>query len=358
MEFDGYLGTDDRDWETTADGTLRVAIVGLGWWSRERVLPALADLENCAATVGVSGSSAKREQVVADWPSVEHGLSYDEFAAGEAVGAYDAVYVCTPNALHLPHVETAAEFGKAVLCEKPMEASVERAERLVAACQAEDVPLMVGYRMQTDRAARAVRRLVREGVVGDPVTVHAHMSQPIAEMFDDPSHWRLDPDLAGAGASVTDLGVYPINTSRFVLDADPEAVTASTWSSESEWFERVPDERASFQLAFPDGVTALCSVSQNAYKTAEFRVVGTAGEVRMRPGFFGAQENELLLSTPVGETSVTYEPADQMRELFCFFADRVLAGKTIPADGQHGLVDMHVVEAVYDAAEDETRRKL
>ena len=121
---------------------------------------------------------------------------------------------------------------------------------------------------------------------------------------------------------------------------------------------RVPDERASFQLAFPDGVTALCSVSQNAYKTAEFRVVGTAGEVRMRPGFFGAQENELLLSTPVGETSVTYEPADQMRELFCFFADRVLGGKSIPADGRHGLADMRVVEAVYDAAEDETRRQL
>ncbi|WP_440989562.1 D-xylose 1-dehydrogenase Gfo6 [Haloarchaeobius baliensis] len=358
MDLDVHLGTGERDWEPTADGTLRVAIVGLGWWSRERVLPALADLDNCRATVGVSSSASKRERAVADWDSVEHALSYEEFDVGEAVDAYDAVYVCTPNALHLPHVETAARFGKAVLCEKPMEASVERAERLVAACEDADVPLMVGYRMQTDRACRAVRRLVDTGVVGDPVQIHGHMSQPIAEMFDDPSHWRLEPDLAGPGASVTDLGVYPINTTRFVLDADPTAVSASTWSGGSEWFDRVPDERASFQLEFPDGVTALCSVSQNAYKTAEFRVVGTAGEIRMRPGFFGDRENELLVSTGDGETTVTFEPADQMREVFCFFADRVLGGKPIPADGEHGLVDMRAVEAVYAAAEDGTRHQL
>ncbi|WP_435346744.1 D-xylose 1-dehydrogenase Gfo6 [Haloarchaeobius sp. HRN-SO-5] len=353
-----HLGTNEREWEQTADGTLRVAVVGLGWWASEQVLPAVAETDNCEVTVGVSGSPDKRERALMEWETVEHALSYEHFADGTAVDAYDAVYVCTPNALHLPHVETAAEFGKAVLCEKPMEASVDRARRVVEVCDEADVDLMVGYRMQTDRALRAVRRLVRDGVVGDPVHVHSHMSQTISQMFDDPSHWRLHPDLAGPGTSVTDLGVYPINTSRFVLDADPVSVSAATWSGDDEWFDDVPDERASFDLAFPDGVHALCSVSQNAYHTAEFRVVGTDGEIRLRPGFFGSQSNELLVSTPDGETAVTYDPVNQMAELFAYFSDRVLGEQPIHADGEHGLVDIEVVEAVYESGADGERKSL
>jgi len=59
--------------------------------------------------------------------TIDHAITYDEYHDGVAADAYDAVYVCTPNALHLPYVETAAELGKDVLCEKPMEGSLERA---------------------------------------------------------------------------------------------------------------------------------------------------------------------------------------------------------------------------------------
>lgn len=53
-----------------------------------------------------------------------------------AADAYDAVYVVTPNALHLPHVEAAASLGKAVLCEKPMEARSSERDSWVRAVNA------------------------------------------------------------------------------------------------------------------------------------------------------------------------------------------------------------------------------
>ncbi|OYR80802.1 hypothetical protein DJ72_11860, partial [Halorubrum distributum] len=46
------------------------------------------------------------------------------------------------------------------LCEKPLEVTPERARRLVSACRDADVPLMVGYRMQTDPAVRRLRDLL------------------------------------------------------------------------------------------------------------------------------------------------------------------------------------------------------
>jgi len=63
----------------------------------------------------------------------------------------------TPNASHAEYVEMAADFGKAVLCEKPIAASVEGAERIVEACDEADVPPMIAYRMQTNPLVRPAR---------------------------------------------------------------------------------------------------------------------------------------------------------------------------------------------------------
>ena len=46
--------------------------------------------------------------------TVESTLTYEELTDGAATDEYDAVYVCTPNALHLPYAETAAEHGSSV----------------------------------------------------------------------------------------------------------------------------------------------------------------------------------------------------------------------------------------------------
>jgi len=136
------------------------------------------------------------------------------------------VYVATPNATHLEYVEAAAAQGKAVLCEKPLEATLDRARRLVAACREADAPLMVGYRMQTDPAVRRLRELIEAGVAGDVIHVHATMSQTmLGELDGEEDQWRLDPELSGGGA-LMDLGVYPLNTTRFALGADPVRVSA------------------------------------------------------------------------------------------------------------------------------------
>src|SRR5699024_4286586 len=142
----------ERDWRSDADGTVRIAMIGLGWWTLEKALPAVERSELCETTVLVS-SDVERATAAADAnDTVVRGLTYEQFHDGAASEEYDAVYIATPNAVHLQYAETAAELDKAILCEKPMEASVERAEELVEA--GESVPLMIAYRMQTEPAVR------------------------------------------------------------------------------------------------------------------------------------------------------------------------------------------------------------
>ncbi|ELZ77508.1 D-xylose 1-dehydrogenase [Haloferax volcanii] len=340
-----------RDWQgDDVTGTVRVAMIGLGWWTRDEAIPAVEASEFCETTVVVSSSKEKAEGARELAESITHGLTYDEFHEGVAADAYDAVYVVTPNGLHLPYVETAAELGKAVLCEKPLEASVERAEKLVAACDRADVPLMVAYRMQTEPAVRRARELVDAGVIGDPVFVHGHMSQRLLdEVVPDPDQWRLDPELSG-GATVMDIGLYPLNTARFVLDADPVRVRA-TARVDDEAFEAVGDEHVSFGVDFDDGTLAVCTASQSAYQSSHLRVTGTEGELEIEPAFYNRQKRGFRLSWGDQSADYDFEQVNQMTEEFDYFASRLLSGSDPAPDGDHALVDMRAMDAIYAAAE-------
>lgn len=341
---------DERAWQTTTDGTVRYALLGLGWWTIDVALPAIESSDLGEVTTFVS-SSAEKARRIADENDVDNGISYDEFHDGAASDQYDAVYVGTPNAYHLEYVETAAELDKAVVCEKPMESTVERAERLVEACEDADVPLMVAYRMHTDPAVQRAKELIDDGFLGEPVSVHGNNSQPLLEMIPDPDQWRLDPDLSGYGTSVMDLGIYSINTARYLLDRDPVAMQ-SQMSSHHEAFADVPDERSAAILVLEDDVKMVTTDSQHAQEDTHLKITGTEGQIEFQPAFHG----EVTLRLSRGEVTVTvdhdtFDAEREMTEEFDYFADRVLTGTPIHADGRHGLTDMRVIEAIHRSAE-------
>ncbi|WP_440767061.1 D-xylose 1-dehydrogenase Gfo6 [Natronorubrum sp. DTA7] len=340
----------ERDWASGTDGTVRFALVGLGWWTVDVVIPAIEQSTHCETTALVSSSQEKADRL-ADRHDVDAAITYDDFHDGAATDTYDAVYVGTPNAYHLEYVETAADLGKAVLCEKPLEATVERSERLVEAAEAADIPLMTAYRMQTEPAVRRAKELIEDGFIGEPTHVYGNNTQPILEMNPDPDQWRLDPDVTGYGTSVMDLGIYPINTARFLLERDPVSVSARMDSSH-EAFENVPDQTATYTITLEGDLPLVCTTSQHAQQDTQLKIIGTEGTIELAPAFHG----EATLHLSSGSLRATVEDTDygaveEMREEFDYFADRVLSGESIRPDGRHGLADMRTIRAIHEAAE-------
>jgi len=356
MEIDDLIGSQcRRDWERTeaaAAPAVRVAAIGLGWFTRGRALPALADSARCEPTVLVSGSTTKADRIASEFDAVERTLTYEEYAEGVGTDAYDAVYVCTPNAYHLDHATVAAEHGKHVLCEKPIERDSDRAADLVTVCDDAGVELMVAYRMHTEPTVRRAKEVIEAGYVGEPVTVRGDMSQRLLERVNpDPDQWRLDAELAGGGA-LFDIGLYPLNTARFLLDADPVAVTGTTGSTHDA-FDAV-EETVSCSLRFPGGITATCFASHNARQASSITVTGTEGQVRIEPAFFQDQDRRVELSRGDSHAEIQVDRVDQIREEFDYFADRLRSDADIYPDGRHGVVDVKIMEAVYEAADRDT----
>jgi xylose dehydrogenase (NAD/NADP) len=341
-----------RDWQAldpeTIEDPVRIAVVGLGWFAQEWALPGIDRSAFTEATV-VTDVDADAVAAVAEARDL-HGVTPSELRSGEVVDEYDAVYVATPNATHLEYVRAAAEQGKAVLCEKPLEATAERAQRLVSACQEADVPLMVGYRMQTDPAARRLRELLAAGVAGDVVHIHATMSQRmLGELGDgyDNDQWRLDAELSG-GNAVMDLGVYPLNTTRFVLDADPVRVSGRT-RADSEAFAEV-DEHATFRLAFPGDVDAMCTVSQNAQHASRLEVTGTDARLILDPAFYEREDRGFAVVRGGTRIDVDFEQVHQLEEEFAYFGHHLLADEPFHPDGDHALVDVRALDGIYRSA--------
>ena len=340
-----------RDWETldpdAVTDPVRVAVVGLGWFAREWALPGIERSAYTEATVVTDVDAAAVETAAAERDLT--GVTPEAFRAGAAADEYDAVYVATPNATHLEYVEAAAQQGKAVLCEKPLEATLDRARRLVAACDEAGVPLMVGYRMQTDPAARRLRDLVDAGVAGEVVGVHATMSQMmLGELGTDTDQWRLDPELSG-GCAAMDLGVYPLNTTRFALGEDPVRVSGRT-RSEHKAFADV-DEHASFRLAFPGGVDAFCTVSQNAQHASRLEVTGTEARLILDPAFYEREDRGFAVVRDGTRVDLDFDQVHQIEEEFAYFGHQLLAGEPFHADGEHALTDMRALDGIYESAE-------
>ena len=55
----------------------------------------------------------------------------------------DIVSICTPNGNHLEYGEKAAEAGKHIIVEKPIEVTLKRANRLIEKCKTNNVKLAV-----------------------------------------------------------------------------------------------------------------------------------------------------------------------------------------------------------------------
>lgn len=324
-------------------GRIGYAIVGVGQLTKDELIPAVRESEHAYLAALVTGADDKAEVQAASSMRPEDVYAYEEF--GELADRDDiqAVYIVLPNALHREYAERAAQMGKHVLCEKPLASTVEDAEAMVQACREAGVLLMTAYRCQYTPEHWAVRDAVQSGRLG-PVrllnSVHAHVE-------DDPQAWRLDQKMAGGGP-LPDIGLYSLNTARFVLGLEPQWVEASLDQPQDDPRFREVERSVSFRLGFAGGVMADCQASYAALDVNTLRVMGEAGHAEMDPAF--AYEGLKLTVTPAKDQQPDFPGYDQFTLEMDHFAACIRAGVQPWTPGEEGLQDQRLMAAIYQAA--------
>ena len=321
------------------------AVVGLGAIAQSSVLPCFARSKK-AALAGLVGRDKKQAGRLARKYKVHAFYGANEYSACLANPEIAAVYVATPPGEHAKLTIQAADAGKHVLCEKPLAARLEQSAQMVEACRRNGVLLMTAYRKHFEPSCLFLKGLVQNGDLGRIDVIHTAFSELHSPGVSLP--WLLDSNMAGGGP-LTDLGVYCVNTTRWLLDEDPASVTARAWAHDTVRFWDV-EEGISFRLQFPSGTVVQGSSSYGAVLSSLVFVQGTKGWVSLTPAF--PFDEERRLTGKIGKRWIErrFRIIDEFRLEVDAFASAIRNKRNIEADGVQGHRDMIILNAIYESA--------
>jgi len=327
---------------------LRVAIMGLGSYGT-RVAKAMVACKRAKLVGLISGTPSKITKWQAEFNiPVKNCYNYENFDDIKDNPDIDAVYIITPNGLHCEQAIRVAKAGKHVICEKPMGVNAKEGQAMVDACKASDVKLLIGYRMHFEPKTVEVIRMRKAGEFGQPKFFQGQSGFVIG----NPNQWRLNKELSGGGAMM-DIGIYSINGARYMLGEEPIWVTAQETKTDPVKFKEGIDETIQFQMGFPSGAVASCLSTYAMRHLDRFFMTGDDGWVEMKPstgyGPIKGRTHKGELSQP----HITHQTLQMDGMAQIIFKD---INPIVPVDGEEGVKDMKIIDAIFLAAK--TREKV
>jgi predicted dehydrogenase len=320
---------------------LRVAIMGLGSYGT-RVAEAMKACKKAVLTGAISGTPSK----LTDWQAKynipeKNCYNYENFDAIKDNPDIDAVYIITPNALHKDQAIRIAKAGKHVICEKPMSVNAKDGKEMVDACKAANVRLLIGYRMHFEANTLEIIRQRNQDDYGKIKFFQGLSGFRIG----DPSQWRINKQLSGGG-SLMDIGIYSVNGARYMVGEEPVWVTAQETKTDPQKFKEGVDETITFQLGFPGGAVASCLSTYSMNYLDRFLLTGEKGFAELVPSHGYGPIKGRSSKGEVNLPHVTHQ-TKQMEEM----AAIILEGKQplVPVDGEEGLKDLLIIDAIYKA---------
>ncbi len=271
--------------------------------------------------------------------------TYDRIRDNPAI---DAVYIGLPNSMHCEYAIRAAEAGKHVFCEKPMAISSAECRKMIDACRHANVKLMIGYRVHYDVTFKQIRDMVRNGELGEIQTVlGGFYGQKKA------GEWRLNRALAGGG-SLLDLGIYPLNATRWILGEEPADVRAFVSTREKGPRFAQVEQTVQWVTKFPSGILFNGGSSYGQQGPAFLQIDGSAGQIHIEPAFYyGDVKYTFTGNTTNGKVSGTNPVAGQYNQFTAeadHFAECIRNNRQPDTPGEEGLADLLAIEAIYRAA--------
>jgi predicted dehydrogenase len=337
----GWLATCMvRDMATIRSKPIRYGVVGLGHIAQVAVLPAFAHARNSRLTALVSDDSAKLETLSKKY-RVEGTFSYDDYDA--CLAQVDAVYIALPNSMHAEYTIRAAKAGVHVLCEKPMAVTVAECQRMIDACRANRVKLMIAYRLHFEEINLRAVDLVRRGRIGEPKFFNSSFAMTVRA-------GDIRTKKAMGGGSLYDIGVYCINAARYLFRAEPKEVMAISVNSGAAKLKEI-DESTGALLRFDGERVAAFVTSFNAADVGSYRIVGTKGDLYVNPAYEYAEGLAFELTVNGKITRQRIGKRDQFAPQLVYFSDCISRNRDPEPSGEEGLQDVRIVQALYRSAE-------
>jgi predicted dehydrogenase len=323
------------------------AVVGVGSISQVAVLPAFAHSKKARLVAVVSGDK-KKARKFADQFKASQAFAYEELATCLRNPAVEAVYIATPPGEHEKYAVAAAKAGKHVLCEKPLAATVKQARSMVETCRRNKVQFMTAYRKYFEPSSVTLKNMISKGELGRIDVIHTLFSE-LRPFGDQSPSWLFSRKLCGGGP-LTDLGVYCLNTCRWLVDEDPIAASGAVrWVRDRRRYKEV-EEGIAFRLDFRSGLVLQGTAAYSAAFSSFVHVHGEKGWAELAPAFAFEEERRLSGKIAGRWFAKTFKPIDEFALELDYFSECIRKDRKPKPDGEQGLRDIIIIDAIYRAA--------
>lgn len=285
-------------------------------------------------------------QPAAEKLAAEYGAEARSSDAILSDPAIDAVLIATSTDTHSDLIEAAAKAGKAVLCEKPVDLSLERAQQCLKAVEGTGKPVMIGFNRRFDPNFAALKASLQKGQIGK--------AELLAVTSFDPAPPPVSY-IKVSGGLFRDMMIHDFDMANFLMGEAPVTVRAVGSSIVDPEIGAAGDvDTAVVTLTYADGRIAVIKNSRRAVYGYDQRVELLGSDGLLQAG--NMLENTVVRSTVDGVVSgkPTYFFLERYMPAYAAewkaFVDAVLDGANMPVTLRDGIAALAMAEAATESA--------
>lgn len=309
-----------------------------------------------AKLVGICGRSIEKAKKLTDKYNCE---PYDDYKKMVSNPDIDIIAIATPSGFHTEPAVEAAKYGKHVICEKPLDISLERIDRMVEAHEQVGTRLGGIFNFRYHDSVKVLKEAIEKGRFGKITYAAVHVPWWRNESyFQNSWHGTLEMDGGGAlmnqSIHMIDMLQYlmgPVKslqayTSTLVHDVEAEDTAAAVlqfanqalgviYGTTASW----PGQFRRFEITGSKGTVIQV---ENSFTVWQFADEAEEDKEILRK--YGQIEGGGGVSDPA---AIQFEPHARN---FAAFIDAIENNRPFEIDGYEARKSVELVLAIYKAA--------
>lgn len=266
---------------------MRFGILGFGIFAEKRLIPGFKQSKGTIEAITKrDDEQARIKAKMHDIPAYYHD-TIDLLEDADI----EAIFIATPNNLHMQNVIDAARRGKHVICEKPAGMNTREVLLMKEACEKHGVKFMIAQCYRYAGSSMKIRELIENNTLGEIKYLHANFS---FKAITSSRGWIFNKKIAGGGP-IFDIGVHMVDLARFLLSPAQlhKFKGFSTRFNEKKHPERSVEASGSLMLEFDNNTNASIHCSFVLPYLTSLDILGT--NKRLIARYFTLVENDATL---------------------------------------------------------------
>ncbi|MFY0759534.1 Gfo/Idh/MocA family oxidoreductase [Metabacillus dongyingensis] len=342
---------------------IRFGIIGCGVIS-DTHQSQIRDIEE-AVLVAVADENPDKAKALADRADADWYVDYRELLKREDI---DAVCILTPSGSHKTITLDAAKAGKHVICEKPIDTTLEKAYEMIDACKKANVKLSIISQHRFDSSTIEVKKAIDEDKFGKMILGQAAVNWYRSQEYYDSGDWRGTWKMDGGGA-LMNQSIHTIDLLQYLM-GPVESVFAHAATLAHERIE--VEDVAVATVKFQSGALGTIVGTTSAFPglSARLEVFGTSGTAVIDndklthfylkeaaenlTDHYGVEVQNLVKSSDEAQGTGANDPGaisgNSHREQMLDMISAIKEDREPLVNGLEGIKPLEIIAAIYQSA--------